>query len=106
MGAGNQGGCLTQTQRELLLGEIDNISERALEQRMVRLRARVRRSIIDLALVKEHLDDDELELIFNPRSNSEFSEDLPDALGHSTELLLNELEREGRLEISVEILDE
>lgn len=63
-------GILTKGDRELLAGYDEGLSERAKEQRVVRLRRRVRHGLMD-ALELLMLDPDDRQLIFGPRDPEE-----------------------------------
>lgn len=62
-------GILTSSDRELLLGYADELSDRAEEQRMVRIRRRVRDSLMD-GLELLELEPSDRKLIFAPQKNA------------------------------------
>lgn len=59
-------GILTESDRELLAGFADDLSERAREQRMIRLRRRVRHALMD-GLELLEMEPEYRRLIFEPR---------------------------------------
>jgi hypothetical protein len=61
---------LTEHDRELLLGRADGLSDRAREQRMIRLRRRVREALKDGALLTR-LPPEERKLILRPRNDTD-----------------------------------
>lgn len=63
-------GILTEKDRALLMGEAEDLSERAREQRWVRLRRRVRNGILD-GLQLMLMPPEQRRLVFNPRSDEE-----------------------------------
>lgn len=63
-------GILTQSDRELLLDRSEELSDRARNQRLIRLRRRVRNALMDGAPLR-NLDPKDRKLIFHPRDDSE-----------------------------------
>lgn len=65
---------LTDSDYELLRGEVDEeLSDRALEQRQIRMRKRLRDAIVELGNLAEILEREDREKVFNPPPNAEAS---------------------------------
>lgn len=90
-------GILTEADWETLNGENDDISERALEQRKIRVRRRLRQMIIELGSAGAKLSAEDRKRIFLPPANTEHDDnDMTIATGHLFSLAYLGLKEEHR----------